>query len=200
MATFDDPLIEVVGHDSKHKNGCEHNVSTTHRELCRESTSLLNDEPVDDKCGCLKFKFRRQACLKSKPVILILIWVFLTSVLHWIFIDPNSFVTPLSFILNYLGSRSFIITVVIGSAYMYMYFAILQLFYPLAGYLADVRYGRYRCIACSLWSFIAGRILFGVGTLVAFALTLPIINISSYWNYVLLSVTAIFQDHPLSLV
>ena len=57
MATFDDSLIKVVGHasDHVHNNGCEHNnVSTPHRELCRESTSLLkfNDEPVDDQCSC----------------------------------------------------------------------------------------------------------------------------------------------------
>ena len=139
MATFDDPLIEVVGDASEHSNSCEDSVLTPHRELCSECTSLLNDtsEPANDKHhGCfthLKSKFRRQTCLKSKPVILILIWVFLASVLHWIFTDPSSLITPLT--LNYLGGRSYFI-VVIGS--VYVYFAILQLFYPLAGYLADV--------------------------------------------------------------
>ena len=33
MATFDDPLIEVVGDDPKHSKGRECNVSICHREL-----------------------------------------------------------------------------------------------------------------------------------------------------------------------
>ena len=98
-------------------------------------------------------------------------------------LDPSSFITPLS-----LGGRSYFVAVIVSA---YVYFTVLQLFYPLAGYLADVRYGRYKCIVCSLWSFIAGSILFGISFVVAFALYL-FIFFSGYWNYVFLSVTVIF--------
>ena len=74
-----------------------------------------------------------------------------------------------------------------------MYFAILQLFYPLAEYLADVR---YKCIVCSLWSFIAGSVLFGFGIPVTFAVTFPFLIHNSNWNYVLLSATVIFLGPP----
>ena len=81
-----------------------------------------------------------------------------------------------------------------------MYFAILQLFYPLAEYLADVR---YKCIVCSLWSFIiiAGSVLFGFGIPVTFAVTFPFLIHNSNWNYVLLSATVIFLGprHPVSI-
>ena len=155
---------------------------------------MLNDEPVDDKRGCLvclRSKFRRQTCLKSKPVILILIWVFLASVLHWSFTDPNSFVTPLS--LQYLGGKSYLVAVIVSA---YVYFAILQLFYPLAGYLADVRYGRYKCIVYSLWSFIAGSLLLGVCVPLPciYAIVVPH---NESWNYVLLSAIILILGPPI---
>ena len=47
---------------------------------------------------------------------------------------------------------------------MYVYLAILQLFYPLTGYLADVRFGRYKCVIGSLWCFIGSSVSFiGIG-------------------------------------
>ena len=193
MATFDDPLIEVVGDDSRHSNSSD----SAQEELTNEHTSLLNDEPTSDKChNCfayLKSKFRRQTYLKSRPVILILIWVFLASMLHWIFIDPSSLITPLTLLNLYLGRSSYFIAVIGG---VYVYFAILQLLYPLAGYLADVQYGRYKCIICSLWSFVAGSVLFGVGVLAACGLSFLSIN-NSIWFYALISMVILFLGPPI---
>ena len=45
---------------------------------------------------------------------------------------------------------------IIGS--VFIFYALLQLFYPIAGLLADVRYGRYRCVG-SLWSFAGGTLV-----------------------------------------
>ena len=191
MATIDDPLIEVVGDDSRH-NDSKQILPTVQKELSSENTSLLNNEP-DKLHNCfahVKSKFRRQSCLKSKPVILILIWTFLASVLHWIFTDPSSVITPLT-LFHIYDNSSFII----GSAYVY--FAILQLFYPFAGYLADVRYGRKKCVISSLWSFIAGSLLVGICVLVVFCLLyLPYDN-NHKWSYALMSVIIIFLGPPI---
>ena len=130
MATINDPLIQVFGDDNL-RNDSERILPTTvQREPSNESTYLPNNEP-DKLHNCfaqLKSKFQRQSCLKSKPVILSLIWTFLSSVLHWIFTDPSSVITPLT--LLYIGGDSYFI-IVIGSAYVY--FAILQLFTHLLG-------------------------------------------------------------------
>ena len=196
MATISDPLIQVIGDDNL-RNDSERILPTTvQREPSNEITYLPNNEP-DKLHNCfaqLKSKFQRQSCLKSKPVILIWIWIFLSSVLHWIFTDPSSAITP--FTLLYLGGNSYFI-IVIGSAYVY--FAILQLFYPLAGYLADVRYGRHKCVIGSLWSFIVGSIiLFGICVLVVSCLVI----FTLYGNvhklmYALISVIVAFLGPPI---
>ena len=196
MATIDDPLIEYAGHDTQHSTTDSKQIqpTTVQKEAFNEKTSLLNNEP-DKLHNCfvhLKSRFRRQSCLKSKPVILILIWIFLTSVLHWIFTDPSSVITPLTLLIP--GDNNYFI-IVIGSAYVY--FAILQLFYPLAGYLADVRYGRYKCVIGSLWSFIASSVLVGISVLVVCCLLpLPYDN-NHKWSYALMSVTIAFLGLPI---
>ena len=195
MATIDDPLIEVVGYDTQHSTTDSKQIqpNTVQKEAFNEKTSLLNNEP-DKLHNCfvhLKSKFQRRSCLKSKPVILILIWIFLASVLHWIFTDPSSVITPLT--LQYFGGNNYFI-IVIGSAYVY--FAILQLFYPLAGYFADIRYGRYKCVIGSLWSFIAGSLLVGICGLVVCSFILLPYDIHK-WSYVLMSVIIIFLGPPI---
>ena len=197
MAAIDDPLIEVVGYDTQHSTTDSKQIqpTTVQKEAFNEKTSLLNNEP-DKLHNCfvhLKSKFQRRSCLKSKPVILILIWIFLASVLHWIFTDPSSVITPLT--LMYLGGNNYFI-IVIGSAYVY--FAILQLFYPLAGYLADVRYGRYKCVIGSLWSFIVGSILLGICALVvSFLVIFTLYGNVHKLMYALISVIIIFLGPPL---
>ena len=53
-----------------------------------------------------------------------------------------------------------------------IFYAILQLFYPLAGLLADVHYGRYKCVVGSLWSFVGGSVvLYVVGFTVGYSPT-----------------------------
>ena len=196
MATIDNPLIEVIGGDTQHgtRDSKQILLTTVQKERSNEDTSLLSSEP-DKKHGCfahLKSKFRRQGCLKSKPVILILIWSFLTSILHWIFTDPTYLITPLT--ISSLSNRHNIF--VAFAAFIYVYFAILQVFYPLAGYLADVRYGRHRCVIGSLFSFIAGSILVGICVLAVFSLIFLPYDIHK-WFYALMSVNIIFLGPPI---
>ena len=85
MASIDIPLIEVIGNETLHNNS-KHVQQTIQKEPGNDSenTSILLSSELDRKGDCfarLKSKFRRQSCLKSKPVILILIWSFL-SCLH----------------------------------------------------------------------------------------------------------------------
>ena len=198
MATIDNPLIEVIGGDTQHstRNSEQIPLTTVHKESSNEDTSLLSCEPgkLHDCFAYLKSKFQRHlGCLKSKPVILILVWSFLASMLHWFFTDPTFLITPL-ILLTSGYSYSFITFV--GS--VYVYFAILQLFYPLAGYLADVRYGRKKCIIGSLWSFIAGSILVGICGLVTFGLYKTFFAYGIHkWSYAFISVIILFLLQPL---
>ena len=71
--------------------------------------------------------------------------------LHCIFTDPSTVITPLTLASlqvfdSYYMTLYFI--AVIGT--VYVCFAILQIFYPLAGYLADIQYRRKKCVVGSL--------------------------------------------------
>ena len=186
MATNDKltPLIEVIGNDTPHN---DHNQTLP---AIKESSNFsLNDKSNKqrDCIASIKSKLRRQGCLKSKPVVMILIWSFLASMLHWIFTDPSSVSTPLTLFSS--GDNYYSITV-IGS--VYVYFAILQVFYPLAGYLADVRYGRQKCVIGSLCSFFPGTLLIGISVpLLVCSLAFLPYDIHK-WSYALMSVIILF--------
>ena len=167
MATIGEPLIEIIGDDSvRYSSGPAATIQKDPSN--QESTLLLNKNPITNKrrgyFANLKSRFQRQVCLTSKPAILILIWSFLTSMLHCIFIDPSVVVTPLTIasLQVYDHDRLFNdihiqFTAVIST--VYVFFTIHQVFYPLAGYLADVKYGRKKCVIGSLWSSSAITIL-----------------------------------------
>ena len=152
MATVGEPLIEIIGDDSVR-------YSSGPAATIQKDPSLLKKKPNRRRgdFANLKSKFRGRICLKSKPAILILIWSFLTSMLHCVFIDPSVVVIPLTVasLQVYDHDRLFNdihiqFTAVIST--VYVFFTIHQVFYPLAGYLADVKYGRKKCVIGSLWS------------------------------------------------
>ena len=149
-----------------------------------KNTLLLNVKQNQTCLARFKSKFQR---IKSKSAILILIWSFLTGALHHIITDPSSIITPLT--ANYYGNDYYFVAV-IGS--VYTYFAILQLFYPLAGYLADVRYGRYKCAIGSLWCFVGSCLLIGIGAGLAVPLSILKLNNNSWWSYTTMSVVVAF--------
>ena len=195
MATTDKlltPLIEVVDTDTPHDNNWvlptiqESSNANIYRSLWWiKQTAWLH---CKHKAQTLK-----TGLLKSKSVVIILIWSFLASMVHWIFTDPSSVITPLT--LLPLGENYYFISV-IGS--VYVYFAILQIFYPLAGYLADVRYGRQKCVIGSLWSFFMGTILLGIsGLLLCCVLFLPY-DIHK-WSYAVMSVIILFLGPSLMI-
>ena len=161
MATVHESSIEVI------RSGIWEQESTRRDEELLNMNSVYSEEtpllltPKLEHPTCFEYigiKLKRLTFVKSKSAILILIWSFLAGVLHWAYTDPGSIITPLV-ILKYIHPDFLI--VIIGS--VYVYFAILQLFYPLAGYLADVRCGRYKCVVGSLWCFVGSSALVVVG-------------------------------------
>ena len=118
-------------------------------------------------------------CLKSKAAILILFWTFSSTAILGVTSSPSTLMSMVAFL--YSTKLNFV--VIMG--YVYVFHAILQLFYPLAGLLADVRFGRYRSVMCSLWSLLAGFVLIHMSFLLSFSkFYLPLGTLP--WSYAVL--------------
>ena len=102
-----------------------------------------------------KFCSFRRFCPKSKAAILILVWNLIIVTSLDIFLDPSLYAIKVGQFDSHIAT---------GLAYGI--FAFLLLLYPLAGYLADVKWGRYKTIINSLcfmfWSMLIGVMLIGV--------------------------------------
>ncbi|XP_064384789.1 solute carrier family 15 member 3-like [Halichondria panicea] len=119
-----------------------------------EATPLVTSNHVKNK----------SVLFKSKAAIMILFWTALMSFIYGGFLNPENY-----FLMTYLlmGEPSIFSSVfnseIIDSC-IYAVFAFWLLFYPLAGYLADVRYGRYkvvRCGVCTTWCGLLTFVLIG---------------------------------------
>ena len=115
-----------------------------------------------------KLKVQTRCCVKSKAAIFILIWNLLVAIAHKSFIDPSFYTSNL-----YLTGH---VNIIINLS-TFGLSAIILLFYPLAGYLADVRWGRYKTVVnslrCSFWVFIP---IFIISTYVAVSATQNTVN------------------------
>ena len=95
-------------------------------------------------------KQKAQTCyiIKSKAANFILIWNLLVAIAYKSFISPSFYTSNL-----YLTGH---INIIINLS-TFGLSAIVLLFYPLAGYLADMRWGRYKTVVnslhCSFWVF-----------------------------------------------
>ena len=171
-------------------------------DLGSESTPLLVPKVSNTSFfGRTKSKFRRLTFVKSKSAILVLIWSFFFAVLQWIWSDPSSWIPPLFSLFNYNWTATIFVSVVS----VYVYLAILQLFYPLAGYLADVRFGRYKCVIGSLWCFIGSSVSFigiaaGIATVLLVTYTSIDTNHVPWFNYTIFYVTILVIFVPCVLI
>ena len=177
MTTYHDPQIEVISSQVIQRNSNERDT-----DLEALTNPISEETQLLEKPSCyeyMKKTFKRLNFLKSKSAILILIWSFHAGILHWAYTDPGSIVNTVV-MSKYFELQPDTVIVCIGS--VCVYFAILQLFYPLAGYLADVRCGRYKCVVGSLWCFVGSSVLVGVGLgLVVLSLNLyPYANDTHY--------------------
>lgn len=120
----------------------------------------------------LRMRFwKRQRCVKSKAAILVLIWNFCITVLLTSWLDPIYY-TTISDEFKY--SFGLIVPVFCSLS------AALYLFYPLAGYLADIKCGRYRTVICSL-CFMPWGILLVAGLILTFFLLFAAWIAAIFW-------------------
>ena len=148
-----------------------------------ETVPLKKSSSIIQKNSWLR-KLRKSVLIKSKAANMILFWTFIMYFVHGIALDPNNSFSLLISVRRSLeisayksskstfsGSIAYIY--VIGSA-VYGMIAVWLLFYPLAGYLADVRYGRYKVVLCSLKLMWFALIIFVSGSAVISAVFWPI--------------------------
>ena len=113
--------------------------------FAREITPLLSENKRKRTHVRIQPKFhcrRQRCCLTSKAAILILVWnLFIVAGLE-VFLDPSIY----GYFLLYFGSDIYNL----GTTILYSAVAFLFLFYPLAGCLADIRWGRYKTVVYSL--------------------------------------------------
>ena len=122
----------------------------------------------------VRSKFKNCYCClwSSKVVILILVWNLIISIGFKSFFDPSLYTVTISkstfdatndyFYFDYIP-----VLMIYGLSYGMN--ALLLVFYPLAGFLADVRWGRYTTVRNSLcflfWSIVLISVLAGLALL-----------------------------------
>ena len=111
-----------------------------------------------------KFKSRRCCLCSSKAALIILVWNMIVSFGLTAFLDPSLYIIAFS---NNGNLIDWFIELVMGASYGAS--AFLLLFYPLAGCLADIRWGRHKTVVNSLyftfWSFVSLTVLGGLLTI-----------------------------------
>ena len=108
--------------------------------------------------------------------LLILIWNLIISFGFLSFLDPSWYVAVLGqiFFLDFIGNTE-IYSALIISGVVYGFSAFLFLFYPLAGCLADIRWGRYKTVVNSLCVNLWSTMSIAVLSIVAFISFIPLI-------------------------
>ena len=112
-------------------------------EVIMEETPLLGHTHQRSSAGS---RPRRTWCVKSKAAVAILCWNFLIAIV----IGYPMQIIVLS-LYNYINYHSSVMSLQEYVPLLYGLFALVYLFYPLAGCLADVKCGRYKTVVCSMW-------------------------------------------------
>ena len=103
-----------------------------------------------------KFKSRRCCLCSSKAALIILVWNMIVSFGLLVFTNPSYYETL-------LGGDPIMMCIIYATT------TFLLLFYPLAGCLADIRWGRHKTVVNSLyftfWSSVLIITLGGLGTI-----------------------------------
>ena len=136
MATLRDSQIQSTEQE-------DNSQASLSRASNHENSPLLG-EKSQGCCRNIKKKFKGHRCClsSSKAAELSIIWNLIISFGMMSFLDPTFYVNLLS------GNDNGIVISSIGISYGAS--ALLFLFYPLAGYLADVRWGRYKAVVNGL--------------------------------------------------
>ena len=148
-----------------------------------ETTPLVKNSIAVTKRSSILKRFRESVLVKSKAANMILIWSFMVhlSVYGFVLNPDDYFLLPIkqlslmfslgndlnssmSGLLNVTSDTALVN--LIGSG-VYGLFAVWLLFYPLAGYLADVRYGRYKVIIFGIRMIYFGLLNLVIGVAIA---------------------------------
>ena len=87
--------------------------------------------------------------IKSKGALAVLVWMFTASTLYYFVFNPEIFSKKIGY-----GSTTYIFAFGVQ--------AIIFCFYPVAGYLADNKYGRYKTVVFGLWLLLPSFIFFAI--------------------------------------
>ena len=152
-------LVETTkGRDSSASNGTPTEGAASGLSLYGEKTPLQHNTKrhhVDRMRHC---KVQYRCCVKSKAALLILFSSSLVSLSLTTLVHPNTYLSLGSLVFEH---KSVVRSIQVIPPVVYSLFALLYLFYPLAGCLADVRCGRYRTAIHSLWFItVSGLVVF----------------------------------------
>ena len=114
-------------------------TSLSERSLLLRGAGSLREAQLRKICTARK-------CLHSKAALLTLLWSFIVYLVYMaLFSAPSIFYYNCNHLIFYLSS------------------AVLYFTFPLAGHLADTKFGRFKTIIGSLWLLLIGLLLFFFG-------------------------------------
>ena len=164
MAKLERPQVEMledrVGDNDSQILVREQTLLLRSNERNNNYRTMSRSEPRS-RCNSQRFKMG-SCCLKSKGVLAILCWSTLLYLLIMPWLLPDTY----SLIIAALRHSSPQEASPIALPSFYVFEALLYLFYPLAGYLADTKYGRYKTITCNLWLIFWSGVFLVVGAIV----------------------------------
>ena len=131
-----------------------------------ESTHLLVDtvgegssSPLQQKSVCITCPPSKHLCLPSKAAILILLWTAIVGAMYYIFMG---LVAMLELNISQINTRYSVYDSV-----PYAILAIVMMFYPLSGFIADVCCGRLKTVVVSLVILLFCLFFTLIGSLIA---------------------------------
>ena len=174
MATDESPpIIELIDSVADKEQTHDDRQEDSHMDISYNtfySKESLKHSSIAQVCRKVRSKFMNHRCClwSSKAVILILVWNLIISVGFKSFFDPSLY-TVTMFKSPYRDGETtdFVTLILFGLSYGIS--ALLLVFYPLAGFLADVCWGRYATVKNSLcflfWSIAMIIVLTGLALL-----------------------------------
>ena len=133
--------------------------------LANSANGEDSSSPLQQKSACISCPPSRHLCLPSKAAILILLWTFLAGITYHNFVGISA-----QIIMNATTLKSSL------SEYEplpYAIMALVMMFYPLSGLIADVYCGRLKAVVVGLIFLLSCEILFCLGITIAVMLTVP---------------------------
>ena len=177
---------------------CEIETISSHSESDAQN-NVMEATPLVVRKSKGRNSLLRRLCesilIKSKAVNMILFWNTLVYFVYGFLINPeNVFILPAGQWLRFFFSQndpaflhategSIGFMNMIGSV-VYGVIAVWLLFYPLAGYLADVRYGRYKVVISGLKVIWFGVLIYLVGGIFLYALIIFLKKPATVWSTV----------------